>query len=382
MAFKYVEPTRPNRETRIMGLESRDPNHGILSSWSTGRLELRAERGSSKIEMQASSSFEVAARLDIDVRTAHDQTSELAEDVKNGLGASPKAIPPKYFYDETGSKLFEAICETDEYYPTRTELGLLERHAPKIVEAVAPRAIVELGSGSARKIRTVLAAARDALSECTYVPFDVSEPMLRQSGEALLSEFEGLSVRGIVGDYDKDLEALPRLGSTLWLFLGGTIGNFEPVRASEFLANIARHMHQEDHLLVGTDLVKDAAVLNRAYNDAQGVTERFNKNVLSVINQHLDADFDLSLFEHVAFFNTSKNQIEMYLESTKKQVVRLEGLNTEVPLEAGERILTEISRKFTRASAERMLADAGLQLDAWMESDDAYFALSLATRSR
>ena len=331
--------------------------------------------------MQASSSFEATPRLAIDIRTVHDRARELARDVKSGLSAKPKAIPPKYFYDETGSKLFEEICETDEYYPTRTELALLERHAPSLVTDVAPRAMVELGSGSARKIRTLLAALGDSLSEFTYVPFDVSEPMLRESGQALLSEFEGLSVRGIVGDYDKDLEALPRLGSTLWLFLGGTIGNFEPTRAARFLGNVARHMREDDRLLLGTDLVKDTDVLNRAYNDARGVTERFNKNVLSVINQHLDADFDPSLFEHVAFFNTSKSQIEMYLESTREQVVRVEGLNTLVTLERGERILTEISRKFTLASVQRMLADAGLVLKTWMESDDAYFALSLASPS-
>ncbi len=328
--------------------------------------------------MQIPSDFDRAARLVIDVRTVHDGTSELAADVRNGLCASKKAIPPKYFYDEEGSKLFELICETDEYYPTRTELGLLEAHAPRILREVEPRTIVELGSGSARKIRVLLGVLGNQLAHCTYVPFDVSEPMLRESGEALLAEFEGLSIRGIVGDYDRDLDALPRLGATVWLFLGGTIGNFEPEAASDFLGNIARHMRAEDRLLLGTDLVKSEAVLNDAYNDGAGVTERFNKNLLSVINQQLEADFDPSRFEHVAFFNTSRHQIEMYLESTRDQVVRVAGLNMDVRLSEGERILTEISRKFTRSSVERMLAAAGLELRDWLESDDAYFALSVA----
>lgn len=319
-----------------------------------------------------------ASRFGLDVRYEPTDDTSLADDVFAGLSRAAKSLPPKYFYDARGSRLFEQICDTDEYYPTRTEQQLLDQNADTIVRMSAPRSIVELGSGSARKISRVLESVEHQRIRCTYVPFDVSRSALEESGRDLLGRFPWLEVRGIVGDYDKDLVALPKLHPTLFMFLGGTVGNFTPDQASRFLKRLAKHMQPGDHLLLGTDLVKDAKVLNDAYNDSQGITAEFNKNVLSVINRELDASFDPEAFDHVAYFDTSKRQIEMYLESRQPQTVRIKDLNLDVHFATGERILTEISRKFTRDSVERMLADAGLQLNAWFEPPNGYFGLSVA----
>lgn len=318
------------------------------------------------------------ARFGLDVRYEPTGDTSLASDVFAGLSTAPKSLPPKYFYDARGSHLFEQICDTKEYYPTRTEQRLLERYADAIVRMSNPRSIVELGSGSARKISTVLNSVERQRLRCTYVPFDVSRTALEESGKALLDRFTWLQVHAIVGDFHKHLAALPKLHPTLFMFLGGTVGNFTPEQASAFLELLAGHMRPGDHLLLGTDLVKDTQVLNEAYNDSQGITAEFNKNVLSVINRELDATFDPEAFDHVAYFDTTKRQIEMYLESRQSQTVRIEELDLDVHFRTGERILTEISRKFTRGSVRRMLADAGLRLNAWFEPPDGYFGLSVA----
>lgn len=316
----------------------------------------------------------------IDVHHGPQQTSTLASDVLAGLSEDPKSLPPKHFYDARGSELFEQICNTEEYYPTRSELALLEEHASFIVQETRPACIVELGSGSARKIRRLLNALEAETTECTYVPFDVSRSILEQSGRALGREFPWLRVHAIVGDYDRHLGKLPRLGPTLFMFLGGTIGNFDAQEAIAFLSNLAAHMHRGDHLLLGTDLVKDHAVLDRAYNDEQGITAAFNKNVLGVINRQLGGSFDLDAFDHIAFFEPSKEQIEMHLESSTEQTVRIDALGMQVKFARGERILTEISRKFTRRGVQRMLNQAGLNMRHWLEPDNGYFGLSLARR--
>ena len=318
------------------------------------------------------------ARFSIEVRSKPDQHSSLAHDVLVGLGRTPKSLPPKYFYDEVGSQLFDQICDTPEYYPTRTEQALLERFADDIVQKTKPQCIVELGSGSSRKISMVLAAIERSQARCRYVPFDVSHGMLEASSRDLVKRFPWLEVHGIVGDYDRDFDALPVSGPTLFVFLGGTIGNFTPLETTSFLSKLRQHMRAHDHLLLGTDLIKDYGVLNAAYNDAAGVTARFNKNVLSVINRRLDASFDLDAFRHVAFFDPVEAQVEMHLESTRPQTVPLRALALDVELGAGERILTEISRKFTRASVAAMLRSAGLRLDAWLEASNGYFGLSVA----
>jgi len=320
------------------------------------------------------------ARFKVDVHSKPEQHSSLAHDVLVGLRGAPKTLPPKYFYDEVGSQLFDQICDTPEYYPTRTEQALLERFADGIVHQTNPRCIVELGSGSARKISTVLAAVERSTARCRYVPFDVSRSMLEASSRELLVRFPWLEVHGIVGDYDRDLDALPLHGPTLFVFLGGTIGNFTPAEAALFLRKLRGHMRAGDHLLLGTDLIKDHDVLNAAYNDTAGLTARFNKNVLAVINRRLDARFDADAFRHVAFFNASEARVEMHLESTRAQSVPIRALGLEVEFAAGERILTEISRKFTRASVDRMLRAAGLGLDAWFSATNGYFGLSVARR--
>lgn len=324
---------------------------------------------------------DVGDRLHVDVLTQDDFHEALARDVKRGLSRQPKTLPPKYFYDERGAKLFDAICDTPEYYPTRVEQALLERIAPGLIRELAPTAIVELGSGAARKTRTVLDAVASAGLECCYVPFDVSEEMLRASAARLLRDYPWLGVHGVVGDYDRDLEHLPTGERRLFLFLGGTIGNFDVGEDKAFLSRVATQMTKSDFLLLGTDLVKDERTLNAAYNDAQGITAEFNLNVLSVINRELGGRFNPDHFEHVAFFDREKSRIEMHLRSSREQQVSIEALGLRVGFEAGETILTEISRKFTRASAERLLASSGLALARWDVPDDEAFALSLSQRA-
>lgn len=317
-------------------------------------------------------------RFDLQVCSRRAALDGLSRDVLHGLGRHPKSLPPKHFYDARGSELFERICNTPEYYPTRTEQALLELHAESIVHQAHPSCIVELGSGSEHKISILLEAVEKTRGHCSYVPFDVSQSALEQSGQALIDKYPWLSVHAIVGDYERDLESLPRLGPTLYVFLGGTIGNFEPDQAARFLSGIARQMRAGDYLLLGTDLVKHPSILNRAYNDSQGVTAAFNKNVLRVINRCLDANFDLDAFEHVAYFNAEQQQIEMYLESRRRQAVRIGALDMVVEFAAGERILTEISRKFTQAGVRSMLAHGGLRLHSWFQPDSGYFGLSVA----
>ncbi|MGH8311183.1 MAG: L-histidine N(alpha)-methyltransferase, partial [Steroidobacteraceae bacterium] len=297
---------------------------------------------------------------------------------------------PKYYYDDLGSRLFDQICDTEEYYLTRSEQSLLDRIA---VRLVLPRYtdLIELGSGAARKTRALLDAIGGAPGRapgvaeiaprpepCRYVPFDVSEAMLKTSACRLLDDYPWLTVHGIVADYERHVDELPRGARRLVMFLGSTIGNFESDAAVRLLGRIARQLGDGDRLLLGTDLVKDHARLNAAYNDAQGITIEFNKNVLRVINRELGGHFELEHFEHVAYFVPERSQVEIFLESTRDQTVRIDALELDVKFVRGERILTEISRKYTRASVADMLEAAGLLLDEWFVSRDEAFALSVA----
>lgn len=322
------------------------------------------------------------SRFLVDVHVRPGQVSTLRQDALEGLTRHPKQLPPKHFYDARGSELFDAICRTPEYYPTRTEQALLERIAEPVMRNVRPSHLVELGSGMARKTHVLLSAASAQGLHPHYVPFDVSESALRHSAETLLSSYSWLRVHGVVGDYDHHLHLIPRGERRLIAFLGGTIGNFEQRDAVRFLQRVASSMGAGDALLLGTDLVKEKATLDRAYNDAQGVTAAFNLNVLRVMNRELRASFDERAFRHVAFYDRDERRIEMHLESLRAQRVRVEALELDVEFAQGERMRTEISRKFSEAAVAELLGSAGLELTHWFTPDDSAFALSLARLPR
>jgi L-histidine N-alpha-methyltransferase len=302
----------------------------------------------------------------------------LAEDVREGLSSPFKEIPPKYFYDERGSELFERITELPEYYPTRTERAILREHADEIVASAEPTTLIELGSGAAAKTRELLDAIAATGRLETYVPVDISEEITRRIAEELVEEYDGLRVHGIICDYETHLERVPREEGALIAFLGGTIGNFRPGPRRSFLARIATLMYPEDRFLLGTDLVKDVAVLEAAYNDSAGITAEFNKNVLHVLNRELDADFVPDNFEHVAFFDTDNEWIDIRLRSLTEQFIDLKALDMRTHFARNEEMRTEISTKFTRERLEASYADAGLELVEWWTDPDELYALSLA----
>ena len=302
----------------------------------------------------------------------------LAEDVREGLSCPFKELPPKYFYDARGSKLFEQITELPEYYPTRAERSILESGAADIVAAAGPTTLIELGSGAAAKTRYLLDAMRDAGSLETYVPVDISEEITRRVAEELVSEYDGLRVHGVVCDYETHLERVPREEGGLIAFLGGTIGNFRPGPRRSFLARIATLMYPGDRFLLGTDLVKDPGVLEAAYNDSQGITAEFNKNVLRVLNRELNAGFEPEAFEHVAFWDADNEWIDIRLRSLVEQFIDIRDLDMQVHFARNEEMRTEISTKFTRERLEASYADAGLELVEWWTDPEGLFALSLA----
>jgi L-histidine Nalpha-methyltransferase len=304
----------------------------------------------------------------------------MAEDVREGLSCPFKELPPKYFYDERGSELFERITELGEYYPTRAERSILDQRAAEIVAAAEPTTLIELGSGAAAKTRCLLDAMEDAGTLLSYVPVDISEEITRRVAEELTSEYDGLRVQGIICDYETHLERVPREEGGLIAFLGGTIGNFRPASRRSFLARIATLMYPGDRFLCGTDLVKDRAVLELAYNDAGGVTAEFNKNVLHVLNRELDADFDPDAFEHVAFWDPDNEWIDIRLRSLAEQFIDLKALDMRTHFARNEEMRTEISTKFTPQRLETSYADAGLELVEWWTDPEDLYALSLAKR--
>ena len=311
----------------------------------------------------------------VDVHLGPDDMGEaLRADVRRGLTATPKSLPPKWFYDSRGSQLFDEITRLPEYYPTRAEASILVERAGEIAAAADADTLVELGSGTSTKTRVLL----DAMDAKRYVPFDVSESTLRDAGLALEADYPGLEVHGVVGDFERHLGLLPRGGRRLVLFLGGTIGNLAPAERAKFLGEVAGGMTPGDGLLLGTDLVKDPARLVAAYDDAAGVTAEFNKNVLRVLNESLAADFDVDRFEHVACWNESDEWIEMRLRSVCPQSVLVRGLGLSVDFADGEELRTEISSKFRRAGVEAELAAAGLSLKEWWTDAAGDFALSLS----
>lgn len=306
-----------------------------------------------------------------------DVAAALASDVLTGLCATPKWLPPKWFYDDTGSMLFEQITRLPEYYPTRREREVLRRHAPDIAAQTRARTLVELGSGSAEKTRLLLDALLVEGTLERYVPVDVSDGALLDAATAVAGEYPGLQVHGVVADFLQHLELLPTDRRRLVALLGGTIGNLEPAPRADFLARVAALMRPGDAFLLGTDLVKDPDRLVSAYDDAAGVTAQFNLNVLTVVNRELGADFDLSAFAHLAIWDREQEWIEMRLRSTRAQTVHVKALELDIDFARDETMRTEISAKFTRARVEREFASAGLLLASWWTDRSADYAVSL-----
>jgi L-histidine N-alpha-methyltransferase len=321
----------------------------------------------------------IRSNLQYDVIKPSRKIPGLLEDVRCGLLCQPKSLPPKYFYDDRGSRLFDAICDTQEYYPTRTEDALLLQYANDIISLTAPEHIVELGSGSSRKTRRLFDACEHQDCQSVYWPFDVCKEMIIDVANELQQEYNWLEVNGLVGDYHGGFDHFPDIqGRTLYAFLGSTIGNFEHREAVAMLGELGGCMSSDDYLLIGADRVKDIDVLQAAYNDSQGMTAEFNLNVLRVLNRQLNADFDLSSFEHRARYSSEHERIEMHLVSTIDQQVSLGVLNEAMDFHAQETILTEISRKFTPETLSKLLNEAGLELVEHYQPRNEYFSLVLA----
>jgi L-histidine N-alpha-methyltransferase len=317
--------------------------------------------------------------VEIDVLLGPDDIERaLRADVHRGLTAHPKELPPKWFYDDRGCELFDAITRLPEYYPTETERAILRANAAEIAKASGADTLVELGSGTSDKTRTLLDAMAGSGQLARFVPFEVNEATLRTAADQIAAAYPGIDVHAVVGDFEHHLGELPVVGRRMVAFLGSTIGNFAPAERKEFFADLTSTMQPGDSLLLGTDLVKDVRRLERAYDDSQGVTAEFNKNVLRVVNRELDATFDIDAFEHVAFFDRDEEWIEMRLRSTADQRVRIGALDLDVAFSAGEQMRTEISAKFRREGVEAELASSGLRLDRWMTDPNSDFALSLS----
>jgi L-histidine N-alpha-methyltransferase len=302
----------------------------------------------------------------------------LRADVRAGLTATPKTLPPKYFYDARGSELFDEITRLPEYYLTRAETAILERHAGEIASRSRCESLVELGSGTSAKTRLLLRALLDGGTLREFVPFDVDPTVLTEASEALDAEYPGLRIEPFLGDFERDLGALPPAGRRMIAFLGSTIGNLEPPARGAFLAQVASVLRPGDTFLLGTDLVKDPGRLLRAYDDAAGVTAEFNRNILMVVNRELNADFAVEEFEHVAVWDSGSEWIEMRLRPAREQHVTIGDLGLEVSFAAGEEMRTEISAKFRRDGIEAELAAAGLRTLRFWTDPGGDFGLTLA----
>ncbi|MBU6228938.1 MAG: L-histidine N(alpha)-methyltransferase [Cyanobacteria bacterium REEB459] len=292
------------------------------------------------------------------------------QDVIEGLTQAPKVLPPKYFYDDRGSQLFEQICGLPEYYPTRTEAWILQHYAPEIAEITGPCQLIELGSGSSTKTRLLLDAYQAQGYPLYYQPIDVSAGMLADSAAQLLTDYPTLQVQALVGTYDQALTALPPASAPrLLLFLGSSLGNFTPLECDQFFAQVTTVLEPGDYFLLGIDLQKDRAILEAAYNDHQGVTAAFNVNMLAHLNYRFAGNFNLEAFHHQAIYNPGDCQIEMYLHCRQPQSVRLKALDLSLDLARGDSIRTEISRKFNLEHMQGYLQAQGLSpLLTWVDS--------------
>jgi L-histidine N-alpha-methyltransferase len=307
--------------------------------------------------------------------SAEERRLALREEARLGLTSTPKELPPKWFYDQRGSELFDAITRLPEYYLTRAERSILERCAGEVADLTDATTLIELGSGTSDKTRLLL----DALAPRRFVPFDVSEQTLRSSAQRLALPYPALDITALVGDFERPLPALPAGEPRLLAFLGSTIGNLPPTRRTLFLNRVASSLDEGDWFLLGVDLVKSPARLVAAYDDASGVTSEFNLNVLRVLNRELGGDFDVSAFEHVARWNAEAEWMEMFVRSVPEQTVRLEALELEVAFDADELMRTEISAKFHLRRLADELKAAGLAPQRWWTDDAADFAVLLAT---
>jgi L-histidine N-alpha-methyltransferase len=321
------------------------------------------------------------AERDITIVSCVSAGGTLADDVRHGLGRPPgeRELLPKHLYDERGSELFDRITRLPEYYPTRCERAILNRQAPALVESTGARELVELGSGTASKTRALLYAMAGAGALDRYVPFDVDPSVVSDCAHELTDLYPGLAVHGVVGDFGRDLSSVPDGERRLIAFLGSTIGNLMPDARAAFLDEVRTLMGPTDRFLLGTDLLKDARVLEAAYNDSAGVTAAFNLNVLRVINRELGADFDFDSFEHVAAFDRDRSWIDLRLRARSEQQVRVPGAGgLDLTIGAGESIRTEVSTKFTLDVLARELTAARMELEAFFTDPAGMFGLSLA----
>jgi len=332
---------------------------------------------------KSSSPSTIDKRLQIEHLISPTQPSETelnaGSDAISGLTQTPKSLPARYFYDDRGSQLFEQICELPEYYPTRTEAAILHQYAGEIARLTGPCEIVELGSGSSTKTRILLDAYNELGYPLRYLPIDVSAGILESSARDLLAEYPSLQIYGLVSTYELALQRLTptQLPSRMISFLGSSLGNFSPQECDVFFSQITGAMDSGEYFLLGVDLQKSKDVLEVAYNDSQGVTAAFNLNMLHHLNRRFEGNFDTAQFEHLAFYNESQHQIEMHLRSMRSQSVQLRALDLTVEFEAGETILTEISRKFDLNTMQQELKSRGIvPLQTWTDPNH-WFGLLL-----
>ena len=316
----------------------------------------------------------------IDVHLDGQDPTAIHAELRAALTSTPRAIPTKYLYNDRGSALFERITELPEYYQTRTEGKLLSGCADQVVSISEAEELVELGSGAATKTRVLLDAMSRAQSLRCYVPFDVSEGIVRRVAQELVIEYEGLQVHGVVGDFLAHVEHIPEGGKKLVIFLGGTIGNLDRESAPVFLSSVYDAMGSGDFFLLGVQLVTDVGRLKAAYNDAKGVTEEFNKNILLVMQDMVGANLRPENFDHIALYNQPEHRIEMRLRSVNEQIINIPALDLSFTLKKGEDILTEISTKYDQPRTEALLGKSGFQLVEWFTDPEQLMGLALARK--
>jgi L-histidine N-alpha-methyltransferase len=318
--------------------------------------------------------------ITIDLPLIREDPDLVKNQITRGLQASPKTLPSTLFYDERGSKLFEQICELPEYYQTRTEHQLLTNCADEIVGLSGAEELVELGSGAATKTRVLLDAMARIDQLRYYVPFDVEESIVRRVSEELVREYPGLQIHGVVGDFLFHLEHIPEGGKRLVVILGGTIGNLPSAAAQKFLATVNTEMASGDYFLLGVQLITDRSRLEAAYNDKQGITAKFNKNIIRVLCDNFGSHADPESFDHVAKYNEDEHRIEMWLRSREEQILDIPAVDLQVQFKQGEEVRTEISTKYDRPLVEKLLASSGFELVKWYVDPDNLIGLALAQK--